>query len=43
MMDLALKTHKETEFGWLLALRQLWALLRAPNAPRKHPRILAPR
>lgn len=43
MMDLAFKTHKETTFGWVLALQQLWAALRAPSPPRKHPRILTPR
>lgn len=43
MMDLAFKTHKETTFGWVLALQQLWAALRAPHPPRRQPRILAPR
>lgn len=43
MMDQALKTHKETAFGWMLALQQLWAALRAPSPPRKQPRIMAPR
>lgn len=33
MMDEALKTHKDTAFGWVLALQQLWALLRAPAKP----------
>lgn len=43
MMDEALKTHKETTFGWVLALRQLWAALRAPPTAPKRPRYLAPR
>jgi hypothetical protein len=43
MMDVVLKTHKETSFGWLLALQQLWAALRAPSPPRKYPRLIAPR
>lgn len=43
MMDQALKIHKETTFGWLLALQQLWAALRAPSPPRKYPRLIAPR
>lgn len=43
MMDVALKTHKETTFGWVLALRQLWTALRAPSPPRKYPRLIAPR
>jgi hypothetical protein len=43
MMDEALKTHKETTFGWLLAVRQVWAALRAPSAPRRQPRLIAPR
>ena len=43
MMDQALKTHKENTLGWVLTLQQLWAALRAPSPPRKHPRILAPR
>jgi hypothetical protein len=40
MMDEALKTHKETSFGWLLALQQLWAALRAPARPATAPRRL---
>jgi hypothetical protein len=46
MMDEALKTHKETTFGWVLSLQQLWAALRAPAKPtvvRKRLRYLAPR
>lgn len=43
MMEEALKTHKETTFGWVLALQALWTVLRAPSPPRKQPRILAPR
>lgn len=43
MMDQALKMHKETSFGWVLALQQLWALLRAPSPPQKHPRLIQPR
>lgn len=43
MMDQALKTHKESTFGWLLALQELWAALRAPASTRKRPRYLAPR
>lgn len=43
MMDEVLKTHKETSFGWVLALQQLWAALRAPGPVRKRLRILAPR
>lgn len=42
MMDEALKTHKETKFGWLLALQQLWTVLRAP-ATGSNRRYLAPR
>ena len=44
MMDEVLKTHKETTFGWLLALQQLWAAFRAPAKiePRRS-RYLAPR
>ena len=43
MMDIAFKTHKETTFGWVLALQQLWATLRAPSPTEKRPRDLAPR
>lgn len=43
MMDQALKMHKETSFGWLLAVQQLWTLLRTPSPPEKHPRLIAPR
>jgi hypothetical protein len=43
MMDEALKTHKETTFGWVLSLRQLWTALRAPAAMPRRPRYLAPR
>ena len=43
MMDQALKTHKEMSFGWLLALQQLWAALRAPAPTRRYPRLIAPR
>ena len=43
MMDEALKTHKEVTFGWVLALRQVWTILRAPSEPAKHPRLMAPR
>ena len=43
MIDEAFKTHKETTFGWVLALQELWATLRAPAKPRKHPRSLVPR
>ena len=43
MMDLALKTHKQDTFGWVLALQQLWAALRAPSPPRRYPRLMAPR
>lgn len=43
MMEEALKTHKETTFGWVLALQELWAALRAPNTAGKRPRYLAPR
>jgi hypothetical protein len=43
MMEEALKTHKETTFGWVLALQQLWAALRAPSPACKRPRYLAPR
>ena len=43
MMDEALKTHKETMFGWVLALQQLWTALRAPSPPCKRLRYLAPR
>lgn len=41
MMDQALKTHKETTFGWVLALQRIWAALRAPATPGR--RYLAPR
>ncbi len=40
MMDVALKTHKETSFGWVLALRRLWAVLAAPPSPPKRRRYL---
>jgi hypothetical protein len=49
MMDEALKTHKETTFGWLLMARQLVAALRAGAArsaaecATKPMRYLAPR
>lgn len=43
MMDEALKSHKETTFGWVLALQQLWTLLRTPSPVRKRPRLIAPR
>ena len=43
MMDQALKAHKENSFGWLLALQELWAALRTPSPPEKHPRLIAPR
>jgi len=43
MMEEALKNHKETTFGWVLALQQLWAALRAPSPAEKRPRYLAPR
>lgn len=43
MMDQALKTHKETTFGWLLALQQLWSRVSAPPAPPVRRRYLAPR
>jgi hypothetical protein len=43
MMDQALKMHKETTFGWVLALQELWALLRTPSPPSKHPRLIQPR
>ena len=43
MMDLALKTHKETTFGWMLALQQLWARVSVPPAPAARRRYLAPR
>ena len=46
MMDEALKTHKETTFGWVLSLQQLWAAMRAPAktaAAGKRLRYLAPR
>ncbi|MGH1559874.1 hypothetical protein ACRAWD_23680 [Caulobacter segnis] len=43
MMEEALKNHKETTFGWVLALQQLWAVLRAPGPADKRPRYLAPR
>ena len=41
MIDTAFKTHKETTFGWVLALQQVWAALRARSEPRR--RYLAPR
>jgi hypothetical protein len=43
MMEEALKTHKETAFGWVLALQELWTALRAPNTAGKRPRYLTPR
>lgn len=43
MMDQALKMHKETSFGWMLALQQLRAALCTPSPPRKHPRLIQPR
>lgn len=32
MMDEALKNHREMSFGWVWALQQVWAALRAPSA-----------
>jgi hypothetical protein len=43
MMDEALKTHREMTFGWVLALQQLWAALRAPASTPQRSRYLAPR
>ncbi|NQE62005.1 hypothetical protein [Caulobacter sp. RHG1] len=40
MMDEALKTHKDVSFGWVLALQQLWALLRAPAKPGRRYLVL---
>lgn len=42
-MEEAHKTHKETTFGWVLALQQLWAALRSPRSPEKRPRLITPR
>ncbi len=42
MMDEALKNHREMSFGWVLALQQVWAALRAPSA-KPGRRYLAPR
>ncbi|MET3663941.1 hypothetical protein ABIC66_000537 [Caulobacter sp. 1776] len=45
-MDEALKLHKETTFGWVLSLQQLWAALRRPAKSAvagKRLRYLAPR
>ncbi len=43
MIDTAFKTHKETSFGWVLALQILWRALRQRSEARRRPRLLAPR
>lgn len=43
MMDEALKNHKESAFGWVWALREIWSALRAPSPPCKRRRLLTPR
>ena len=43
MIDQAFKTHKETSFGWVLALQQLVAALKAPPASKPARRYLTPR
>ena len=43
MIDTAFKTHKETTFGWVLAIQWLIAALKARPAVDRRPRVLAPR
>ncbi|CAN5408131.1 hypothetical protein BH10PSE4_BH10PSE4_17670 [soil metagenome] len=35
MMDEAIKTHKETSFGWVLAVQKLFAAVRRDKASRR--------
>ena len=35
MMDEAIKTHKETSFGWVLAAQKLLAAVRRAKAARR--------
>ncbi len=35
MMDEAIKTHKETSFGWVLAVQKLLAAVRRARASRR--------
>jgi hypothetical protein len=41
MMDEVFKTHKETTFGWVLAVQQLVAAARARRARRRAAAIAA--
>lgn len=43
MIDEAFKTHKETTFGWVLALQWLWTALTAPPRDKGDRRFLTPR
>jgi hypothetical protein len=43
MIDTAFKTHKETTFGWVLAIQWFVDALKARAENDRGPRLLAPR